>query len=473
MSQEPLPLLQQSRIRPARALAATGLFVVLAAAALWGGLYGVRWYHLRAAAAARERKDYAAEHEHLLACLKLGGASADLYLQAARSARRLGSFSEAERFLKQCERLQGPTWGGDLEKILVGIQSGNVSVDQSVVLDYWRQAPEGEPAVPELLDLVSQAYIDRYDLADANMVLDLWVERDPTNAKPILARGWVLQQRSLAPQRAIPDYQRAVELEPANTLARLRLAEALVVSGQVQEALPHLEVLERQRPDDPLVLVNGAQAQRELGNLEEARRLLDLALAPDKLRLVEALATSLRAAQPPPPVIEQADWYRGVMAEVPFNIRGEPSFVIDLYTRALVERARVAAPDGQDAEEFLREAIKLDPFDPQALYQLGLRVERHGSPEEAASLRARLSAARADQERLDSICAQVVDNPHDPEPRCAAAEIMLRIGRPRQAQRWLLTALRERPGDPAALRLMAQYEKLARDRRGGPPAGPR
>ncbi len=69
----------------------------------------------------------------------------------------------------------------------------------------------------------------------------------------------------------------------------------------------------------------------------------------------------------------------------------------------------------------------------------------------------------ADQSRMREVTQQVMREPHNPAPRCEAAEILLRNGQPQEARRWLDSALKEDPRCQPALRLMADLRKVTRE----------
>ena len=151
-------------------------------------------------------------------------------MQAARAARHLRAFDEAEGYLRRFERLNGDAMNGTLEAMLLGLNRGDLNADNANVniLDYVRQAPEGHAGAQEILEALSKLYMDSYRLQEARAALTLWVERDARNAKPLLWRGWVLEQLA-APRFVVADYVLAVDRVDDGTFddparERLRLA---------------------------------------------------------------------------------------------------------------------------------------------------------------------------------------------------------------------------------------------------------
>lgn len=450
-----------ARVRPWRVLAVALPVTALILSGLYAYPSLIAWYHFRAAQAAAQRNDIAEEQHHLLECLKGWKTDADIYLRAARAARRLSEFDEADRCLRQCQRFGGASVDVELERLLLNLDRHDRNVEPRIALETLRRAPENHPAVLEALEKLSKSCLTSYRLQDALAVLTLWIERQPNNVEPLLLRGWVLEQGSPNSMSALPDYRRAVELDADNDLARLRLAEALVKSKQSAEALPELEGLRKRQPANAIVILNLALCQDDLGESHQAAQLLDALLSPQRLAQVQELRDHLQVDRPLPRQIEEADWYQQVVSQAPFGFRNQAHYLVNLYIQVLVERAKLAerAKKGE-GEPFLRQAVKLDPFDYAANYQLLLCVQQRGDQAEAQRLQAKIKEILADQRRMSEAVSQVVVNPHDPAPRCAAAEILLRNGQPQEAARWLRGALGEAPNYPEAVRLWTVYQRL-------------
>ncbi|TMQ33636.1 MAG: tetratricopeptide repeat protein, partial [Planctomycetota bacterium] len=123
----------------------------------------------------------------------------------------------------------------------------------------------------------------------------------------------------------------ALAQEPQRDGVRLRLAEALLESGRPLDARRQLEVLQRKQPGDAAVLVKLARCHIKLGNVEQARELVD-----------------------------------GVLARDPDNVE------------ALIERGQLAFQAGEikEAERWWRKAEKHARFDRQIVFNLAQVLER-------------------------------------------------------------------------------------------------
>src|SRR5262249_25998968 len=111
-------------------------------------------------------------------------------------------------------------------------------------------------------------------------------------------------------------YRRLVELDPENDETRLLLAGQLINSHRPQQALEEFEYVRPRVGDTPLVLGGIACCQRELGNGDEARRLLEPLLAGDPhngMALGERGKLALQFESP----AEGEKWLRRALAERP------------------------------------------------------------------------------------------------------------------------------------------------------------
>jgi predicted Zn-dependent protease len=185
-------------------------------------------------------------------------------------------------------------------------------------------------------------------------------------------------------------------------------------------------------------------------------------LAPERLRLVEQLAECVRDLRPVPEEVASADWYRQVLDVAPFGSSDQPHYVMDVYIRGLLARASLALSEKQsaEAEADLRRAVKLDPYDYAARYQLLLYLEQRGPEGETRDCKARLEQIVADQQQMYELAGKVRNAPRDPALRCALAKVLLRNGQPAEAIRWLESAIQEDPTyEPAHALLSEWYEK--------------
>jgi Flp pilus assembly protein TadD len=206
-------------------------------------------------------------------------------------------------------------------------------------------------------------------LTRARQAVDLW--RDLAVSVPDRAQGLVwrglIQGFSNDYAGAIADLRGALDLDPDHFAARMHLAISLARQDP-EEAVSHLRLLRQRHPENKEVCFSLAAVHRALGQLDEARTLLDEILAAD-----------------------------------PRNIS------------ALVEQGYVAMNTQQfeEAERRLRKALAIAPNEPEVLmamsgyfqatgkreesrqfYDKGLQIERERTSQREEMVRKRRASAR-------------------------------------------------------------------------------
>jgi tetratricopeptide (TPR) repeat protein len=346
-------------------------------------------------------------------------------LRAARAARRAGNWAEAERRLKECERLNGPVGAVALERKLLAAQRGDVA---GVEKDLMDAVKKGHTDAVLILEALAQGYHEACRLGDEERTLREWLERKPGNAQVLYRLGWVIEQRARAsargwdrgPQeRARELYRRAVEADPKHDTARLRLAEGFLEQSRADEALEHFRRLRQRRPKDPAPLLGLARCEILLGRTEEGTKLLDR-----------------------------------LLAEHPRD------------ARALRERGKVALQEDQaeQAEKWLRQAAALAPGDYQTAYVLYRCLQLADKREEAVAALTRFKNVEEDQKRLNKCLEAAERAPQGPAPRSEAGRILLRLGEEDEGLRWLRSALRLDPKHGPAHRALADYYQRKGDK---------
>ncbi len=395
--------------RPGRLAVLLLLCVVLAL----GGVQAWAWYHWRAAQAELERFHGARAGAHLAACLRVWPSSVAAHLLAARAARLDGDYDEAERQLQECQRLQGePSDEVALEWALRRAAMG----DLKEVDEYLEARAAKDPArAPLIREALVQGYVRMYRVFDAVACLDAWLRQRPDDPRALFLYGEAWRQGG-STRQAVPYYQRVLDLDPGQDEARRRLAFGLVELGRGGEALPHLEYLRRQGSDDAEVLVHLARCQDELGQADEARQTLEGVLAgrPGDGPALRALGQVLLHA-------------------------GQPA----------------------EAERRLHQAAAAMPQDYQVQWSLYQALRQEGKGEEAEAQRARAEHLKDLRERLaDLEHRRLPEQPHDPALHCEMGTVLLELGYDELGERWLRSALHEKPDyRPAHAALAGYYER--------------
>jgi tetratricopeptide (TPR) repeat protein len=387
-----------------------GLLVGLVVLALAGLMVGRKWWadeHLRAAHIALDRRDFADAREHLRYCLVASPHDSQVHLLAARAARRLELYDEAELHLHACQRLGDLAESVQVERMLTRVQRGNLSEESAL----WTRVEANDPSSVPILEVLVQEYIRIGRLDAALRGLEVLLDWRPNDLDALLGRGWVWEQLFYFPA-AVQDYRRALQLDPDNDRVRLRLAQALVITGPADEAASHFERLAQRQREDAAVLLGLAQCRRQLSETDEARRLL---------------------------------------AKI---LQKEPD-----HAAALTECGKVALDenDPREAESWLRRAVARSPFDRQANYSLGQCLRLLGKPAEAQRYETKVKAIDADLQRLNALTEAVQKSPHNADLYAEAGILFLRNGEAKKGIRWLEMALERDPWHRDSHEALAAY----------------
>jgi tetratricopeptide (TPR) repeat protein len=369
------------------------LLAVLAAGAVAAPYLGA-WYHLRAGRAALERYHSAEARRHLDAYLRVWPDSAEGHLLAARAARREDDFPAAEQHVLAAQRLAGTSDETVFEWALYHAAAGHLEDVEGYLRARSRKDPSQAPLV---LEALAEGYTRVYRIVDALACLDAWLAHRPDDVQALVLRGNVWKQVQVW-GKAVPDYRRALELDPERQDLHAALGMVLQEAGRNEEALPHLEAARQHRPGDPDVLVRLARCHQGLGELAKARECLDAVLAghPDN-----------------PPALRT----RGQQA----LLEGRP----------------------EEAEDWLRRAVRAAPRDYRAHFALGNCLkERHKD----AEARAEQAAAEKLKERLERLGEithrQMSATPRDPALHLELGNLLIELGYPEVGCRWLESALK-------------------------------
>jgi tetratricopeptide (TPR) repeat protein len=391
-------------------LAVTGLALVPAGAALWFR----RAY--RAAEQANHKREFVTARRQIDRCLRVWPRDPDALLLAARIARRDGDFDLAQRHLDAYTALFGSGKALTLERLLLRAQQGDMPPEIEAQFRVW--VDEGHPDSVMILEVVSQQFMRNYRLSDAANALDLWLGLAPDDIWALLRRGWVFERLNRF-EEAMSDYERAVELAPDLDGPRLRMAHALLYGkNDAAEALKHFESLYQRGERGHAVRLGMAQCHWDLGDQDEARRMLD----------------DLLASSPDDPVV-------------------------------LTELGKMAMQMGKpaEAEEHLRHAVRLDPVSFQAHNILCQCLEALGRKSEADQQRRKADQIKQDLSHMEQLTRRLQESPRDATVRCEVGRLFLRLGEPREGVAWLYRALELDPLLQPAHAALADYYDSVHD----------
>ena len=394
------------RRRPRAALVT--ILGVLVFCGIGGWRYSV--YQWREAQLALKEERLADARGRLGYCLTVWPYSSSVHLLAARTARLSGDLETAETHLNRCLRLEGgPSQAVQLEFLLFRVQAGELD---EVAEPLFATVETGHPEAPVILQTLARAYMHRMRYKLASSCLSRWIDLRPDEVKAYHWRGWVLERLGNH-QGAAEDYRRALELDPDLIPVRLRLAEMLLEDKKTPEAVPHLERLYGQVPDNPQVRARLGTCRYLQGRTDEARRLLESA-----------------AEQLP----------------------RDPGVHVALANLDL-EDGR-----GEEAERRLRALLELEPADTEALFVLVSALRLQGRNDEATAALKKYEQKREVVERTNTLLSTVVDSPKaGADDYAETGRLLIEIGRFKEGTYWLNRALERDPSNQQAHRALADY----------------
>ncbi len=389
-----------------RALGFLGVLLVAALAVpyAWG------WYHLRAARAALARHHPGAARTALASCVRLWDRPS-VRLLACRAAWEDGDADAAGAELRAAQRVTGATDQTAFEWALVQASTGNVS---EVEVYLQRRAEQSADAAPLVWEALALGYLRVYRTLDAMACLNFWLAREPDSVRALELRGRTyVTGRGVV--RGAEDFRRALELDPTRRATRWELIQALVALGGYEEAVGHLELFARDDPNDPKVAATLARCYFFVGRDDDARRLLDAALARDPDN-----GTCLRT--------------RGQFA----LIGKQPA----------------------EAERWLRRAAAVMPEDYQSHWLLFEALRQQGKTEQATEQNRRADAVKDRATRITELRSRTLaEFPLDPALHYEMGTLLIQTARGEAGERWLLTALELDPKHrPSHAALAAYYE---------------
>jgi Tfp pilus assembly protein PilF len=261
------------------------LLVVIGVASYQVGLQLWASYHYRAALAALDRRDFTGACTHLDRCINVDGSDLATRLLAARTARRRNDYTAAMTHLRAYEKGQGSPETIALEHRLLQVQQGNTE-SASELLAFCRDQPD-VPEVPLILEACIEGLLVAGTEPDApqqtgriRRAIDRWLACRPLPADQAQGLVWRARAAAFANDQpaALTDVRCALEIDPDHFEARLYLA-LFTADQSPADAAAHLRALHARAPTDDRVCFALATVLRSLGELAEARQLLDELLA--------------------------------------------------------------------------------------------------------------------------------------------------------------------------------------------------
>jgi Flp pilus assembly protein TadD len=379
---------------------AFSLLVVSAALAapwLWAG------YHFQQAKLELQRYHLEEGRRHLALYLQWRPHDVTAHLLAARANRQLGNFDAAEQHLMQAQREERITSQDvTLEWALHRATLGDLKLTE-LYLQSMAQTDADEAFLA--YEALAEGYRRNYRVPRALAVFDQWLKRRPNDVRALLLRAYLWVQAKRA-GNAVPDYRRALELEPQRDAAQRGLALCLTETAHWNEAAGYWEALQRRHPADTDVRVNLARCWGHLGQAQQAKQELLAVLQehPDHVLALSSLGSLLLQEQQP-----------------------------------------------EEAEKWLRRAVQVSPQDYQSRWFLYRALQRQDKTAEAESQLDQADQLEHRWQRLSKITEQqLLDRPHDAALQAELGVLLLQLGFEEAGRNWLLSALQEDPNCAAA-----------------------
>ncbi|MFO0871545.1 MAG: hypothetical protein U0935_21695 [Pirellulales bacterium] len=393
-------------------LAGGGYLVWLAVCwGLWSRHYG-------AAERALQLRDFPAAEQHLEWCRWARPQHPDSWLLSAQAARRAGRFDEWAARLRRADRAGARLPDVRLERLLGTAQQGLTPELEELLQAQLAATRSQFPLVAEVL---TAEYMRVYRLPDARAVLNRWVELDGNHdVEPWVRRAWVAEHQ-LDFDAAVDDYRRVLTMEPDRDPVRLRIAEILFKIRKVDDAVRELEILLVRQPGDFIGVLTLSRCRREQGEFVRATTALD---------------------------------------QLPADRQTDP--------KVRAERGLIALGENrdEDAERWLKEALRDLPREREVLYGLQQALSRLNKTAEADQVQSILKQVDIDGRRMGELVSALAREPGNAELRFEGAMIFLRNGVTDDGVRWLHMTLDANPAHrPAHTQLAEYYERIGQTQR--------
>jgi Tfp pilus assembly protein PilF len=125
----------------------------------------------------------------------------------------------------------------------------------------------------------------------------------------------------------------------------------------------------------------------------------------------------------------------------------------------MLERGRLALEQSkhEEAENWLRQAVRLAPYDYQSNYSLFLCLNQRDKPDEAEEQQRRVGRIEADMKHMNELTDRLQSRPYDADMRCEIGRLFLRNGEGREGVLWLQSALQVAPDHRPTHQALAEH----------------
>lgn len=294
-------------------------------------------------------------------------------------------------------------------------RAGQLEAAEPALIAAFREGVEPKADVAEAL---SRIFLKTFRLGEAGRVLDVWMVAAPEDPRPYLRLNEVAERTDSDPEVQVRNYREALRRDPALNAARLALAEKLRDGSKIDEAEVEYATLLARDPKNVAGLVGAGRVALLKGDLTAATRHYEDALAIDPREKVALRELGL----------------------------------IDLNAGRTTK-----------ARDRLKAAVEVDPFDPEVRYSYSRALKATGDEARSAEEAAETERLKREQQTIVDLRKGLVERPDDIDLRCAAARWLIGHGHDKEGLDWARLVLRQRPGHPAACKLLADYHEGRRE----------
>lgn len=310
----------------------------------------------------------------------------------------------------------------------------------------WTSALRHDPKRLEPYQLLSHLYMETGRPELAVPLLEHLRKTAPASAHTFcsLAEAYARTER---PTDGMEVARQAVEIEPdchrAHALLGIHLADQKEFRGGIQ----HLQKAVALAPGDDKTALSLAQAQMDAADFsgaeKTARSVISRNTSSAMAHYLLGLAYARRA-----PLKENMEIASRAFAEA---VKRDPSL-----TGALAElgRMRLLAGDNRGAIEALEQLWKQGTRDKDIAFNLASAYRKAGDAASAAKMSAEYKRLTDFEARYAALEKRASLDPTNTDIAIQIAEMEMEAGRPEEALPLVNSVLRDRPGDPRALKLL-------------------
>jgi Tfp pilus assembly protein PilF len=384
-----------------------------------GGIAGVATTYAKNALLANDAKRASS---WLKIARTIGSETPELHYLLARSARLSRKYNE------MASHLQAALSGGYNSEMLAKEQCLAIAslgeldpINESKIKNWIAQ--DG-PDVAEFVDAYVNglAALSRFD--DASKVLEQY-EAEYPNDPMVNYRFGLMNEHTKSNELAEKEYAEAMRKDPNHAKSAWRYARLLCGRNRPEDAIKVLEKI-RKGPQELAVKTFLASCHFQMGELEKSRELFKEVVLEDKQRCLEAYL-----------ILDE--WPERFLAASELGI---------------VESNLGNYPD---AKKYLEMALADNPRDFTARSAYALVIRRLGDTEQANKELERVSAERAEFDKITVLRDKVKQDPNDAAAKFAMGEILFKYESERFGLFWIRSALTSDPNYKEAHVFLADY----------------